>query len=191
MVILFAFQTDNRITYFINLNSLKMCVQSSESWLICQCSMWPNNGTMGAEPRVRRSLTQHNNHLLINSWFLSYYVMKFNHIFHKYQTELFWFDGIIFVSLIRTEILHFNSISLVGRTLGTPVYLSTWTNIKYFHLQVQVISSFEFQMTTYKLVPSTPLLHILHQVQVQVLYLTPTLIWTIWTWLSAVPRKSC
>ena len=48
--------------------------------------------------------------------------MKFNDIFHKYRTELFWFDVIIFVPLIRTEILHFSGISLGGRTLGTPVY---------------------------------------------------------------------
>ena len=55
-----------------------------------------NNGTMGAEPRVWRTLPRRNNHLLINSWFLSEYLMKFNDIFHKYKTELFWFDGITF-----------------------------------------------------------------------------------------------
>ena len=60
---------------------------------------------------------------LINLWFLSEYLMKFNYIFHKYKTELFWFDDIIFVPLIRTEILHFSGISLGGRTLGTPVYI--------------------------------------------------------------------
>ena len=83
-----------------------------------------NNGTNGAEPRVRRTLPRRNNHLLINSWFLSAYPMKFNDIFHKYKTEVFWFDGIIFVPLVRTEILHFSGISLGGRTLGTPVYNS-------------------------------------------------------------------
>ena len=83
-----------------------------------------NNGTMGAEPRVRRTLTRRDNHLLINLWFLSQYLMKFNDIFHKYRTELFWFDVIIFVPLIRTEILHFSGTSLGGRTLGTPVYNS-------------------------------------------------------------------
>ena len=49
-------------------------------------------------------------------------MMKFNDIFHKYQTELFWFDGMIFAPLIRSEIPHFSGISLGGRTLGTPVY---------------------------------------------------------------------
>ena len=86
-----------------------------------------NNGTMGAEPWVRRTLTRRDNHLLINLWFLSQYLMKFNDIFHKYRTELFWLDVIIFVPLIRTEILHFSGISLGGRTLGTPVYLK-WQN---------------------------------------------------------------
>ena len=47
--------------------------------------------------------------------------MKFNDIFHKYKTELFWFDGIIFVPLIQIEILHFKGISLGGLTLGTGV----------------------------------------------------------------------
>ena len=89
-----------------------------------------NNGTMGAEPRVRRTLTRRDNHLLINLWFLSQYLMKFNDIFHKYRTELFWFDVIIFVPLIRTEILHFSGISLGGRTLGTPVYFIVWTIYK-------------------------------------------------------------
>ena len=70
-----------------------------------------NNGTMGAEPRIRRTLTRHNNHLLINSWFLSESLIKFNDIVHKYKTALSWFDDIIFVPLIRTEILHFSGIS--------------------------------------------------------------------------------
>ena len=83
-----------------------------------------NNGTMGAEPRVRCTLTRRNNHLLINLWFLSQYLMKFNDIFHKYKAEHFWFDGIIFVPLIRTEVLHFSGISLGGWTLGTPVYFT-------------------------------------------------------------------
>ena len=110
VVIIFEFQTDNRV-----------CVKSSKFWLICQCSMRPKQWNSGAEPRVRRTLPRCNNHLLINSWFLSEYMMKFNYIFHKYKTELFWFDGIIFVPLVRTEILHFSGISLGGRTLGTPV----------------------------------------------------------------------
>ena len=76
---------------------------------------------MGAEPRVRRTLTRRNNHLLINLWFLNEYLMQFNDIFYKYSTEIFWFDGITFVPLIRTEILHFSVISLGGRTVGTPV----------------------------------------------------------------------
>ena len=76
---------------------------------------------MGAEPRVRRTLTRRNNHLLINLWFLSKYLVKVSDIFHKYKTELFWFDGVIFVPLIRIEILHFSVITLGGRTLGTPV----------------------------------------------------------------------
>ena len=62
-----------------------------------------------------------NNHLLINSWFLTEYLLRFNDIFHKYNTKLFWIDGMIFVPLIRTEILHFSGISLGGRILGTPV----------------------------------------------------------------------
>ena len=37
----------------------------------------------GAEPRVRRTLTRRDNHLRINSWFLSEYLMKFNDIFDK------------------------------------------------------------------------------------------------------------
>ena len=78
---------------------------------------------MGAEPWVQRTLPQRNNHLLINLWFLNEYLMKFNDIFHKYKTELFWFDGITFLPLVRTEILHFSGISLGGRTLGTPVYI--------------------------------------------------------------------
>ena len=49
--------------------------------------------------------------------------MKFNDNFHEYKTALFWFDGIIFFPLIRTEILHFGGISLGGRTLDTPVYV--------------------------------------------------------------------
>ena len=50
--------------------------------------------------------------------------MKYSDIFYKYKTELFWFDGIFFVPLIRTEILHLSGIYLGGRTLGTPVYLT-------------------------------------------------------------------
>ena len=49
--------------------------------------------------------------------------MKFIDIFYKFKTELFWFDGIIFVPLVRTEILHFSGIYLGGRTLGIPVYI--------------------------------------------------------------------
>ena len=71
------------------------------------------------------TLTQSDNYLLINLWFLNEYLMKFNDIFYKYKTELFWFDGMIFVPLIRTEILHFSDISLGGQTLGTPVYINT------------------------------------------------------------------
>ena len=77
----------------------------------------------GPNLRVWRTLTRHNNHVLINSWFLSEYLIKLNDIFHKYKIELFWFNGILFVPLSRTEILHFRGISLGGRTLGTPVYL--------------------------------------------------------------------
>ena len=84
--------------------------------------MRPKQWNNGAEPRVRRTLTRRNNHFLNNSWFLSEYLMKFNDIFYKYKTKLFCIDGIIFVPLIPTEILHFSGISLGGRTLGTPVY---------------------------------------------------------------------
>ena len=80
-----------------------------------------NNGTMGAEPRVGRTRTRRTNHVLIDSWFYSQYLMTFNDIFHKYKAEIFWFAGIIFVPLIRNEILHFSGISLGGRTLDTPV----------------------------------------------------------------------
>ena len=48
--------------------------------------------------------------------------MKFNNILHKYKTELFWFDGIIFVPLIQTKIPHFSNIYYAGQTLCTPVY---------------------------------------------------------------------
>ena len=67
-----------------------------------------------------------NNHLLNNLWFLSEYLMKYSDIFYKYKIELFWFDGIFFVPLIQTEILHFSGIYLGGWTLGTPVYLTVW-----------------------------------------------------------------
>ena len=81
---------------------------------------------MGAKPRVRRTVMWCNNHLLINLWFLSEYLMKFNDIFHNCRIELFWFGGIIFVTSSRTEILHYRGISLGGRTLGTPVYSTSY-----------------------------------------------------------------
>ena len=60
------------------------------------------NGTMGGEPQVRRTPARRHNHLLINSWFLCETLMKFNDIFHKCKTELFWFGGMISVTLILT-----------------------------------------------------------------------------------------
>ena len=62
-----------------------MGVKTSESWLFANALSDQNNGTMGAEPRLRSTLTRRNKHLLINSWFLSDYQMKFNDIFHKYN----------------------------------------------------------------------------------------------------------
>ena len=51
-----------------------------------------------------------NNHLLINSRFLREFPMKLNDIFHTYETELFWLDGMIFVPLIWAKILHLSGI---------------------------------------------------------------------------------
>ena len=54
--------------------------------------------------------------------------MEFNDIFQKYRRELLWFDGIVFVPLIRNESLYSSGISLGGRILGTPVYNARWRN---------------------------------------------------------------
>ena len=103
-----------------------------------------NNGTMRAEAWVRRTLPRRNNHLLINTWFLIEYLTKFNDILHKYKTELFWFDGMISVPLVRTEILHFNGIYLGGPTLGTPVFMrrTVWLRLGLLQFSIKKKNKF-------------------------------------------------
>ena len=124
VAILFEFPTDTPLTnHKVELSESVSNRQNLDRFVKALCDQ--NNRTMGAEPRVRRALTRRHNHLLINSWFLSDSVMKFNDIFHKNKTALFWFDDIIFVPLILTEILHFSGISSRGRNLGTSLYCTS------------------------------------------------------------------
>ena len=80
-----------------------------------------NNETIVAEPLVHHTLLWCNKPFLIDSCFLSEYLVIFNNISLNKKWDLFWFDGVSFVPQIFTQIPHIHHNDIIMNAIESQI----------------------------------------------------------------------